>query len=316
MLKPTDYKHADLNSRGEFMWRVRHYLAILSKGSDGKLVTLAVLVATLSSVLLLVSFLYQPMVFIATAFAILALLGIQTLSIIQTSRLRGKMNDIHCAVSLENGLQRAGYTLKDYFYDGAAGTPSLQLQLLKVLSYQQPKNILELGSGQTSRVLSAYAKSKSDSQVITLEQNAWWVEKFSPEIVHSRHQYLHTQLVTREITIKSTGMKLSCTGYEIPDQVQKIKFDFILVDGPDDGLPGTVFSPYARAGILWYTPQLLADKFIVIFDDAESYKYQMTIEAFKQELSSHGLPFASFRISGVKDQEIVCSPDWKFLRSV
>src|SRR4051812_21009474 len=59
--------------------------------------------------------------------SLLAVLVVQVVLIILIGRLRGRINDVGYAVSLEGGLMRAGYNVTDLFTDGAAANPSLQL---------------------------------------------------------------------------------------------------------------------------------------------------------------------------------------------
>jgi hypothetical protein len=90
----------------------------------------------------------------------------------------------------------------------------------------------------------------------------------------------------------------------------------LLVDGPDHGGPGTQFVDYARSGILQYMPDLLAPKFIVVFDDAERYGETMTINALDALLRATDIPFVRFARHGMKSQVAFCSPEFAFLRSV
>ena len=134
------------------------------------------------------------------AIALSSTVVVLTLVLLTLGRLKAKLNDVHYLVSLEYGLQRAGYKLNDFFVDEAAGNPSLQLFHLKVLRLCRPKAILELGSGQTTKTLSAYAQENPSAYVLTLEQDKSWVQRLQPQILH---EYRHNELEQSDFTCQS-----------------------------------------------------------------------------------------------------------------
>jgi hypothetical protein len=112
--------------------------------------------------------------FIPELTRIALLLGVAYISLLLTavvlfcSRLLAKLNDLRYLLSLESGLSRSGYLVNDFFTEGAAGNPSLQLLLLKCLRFCKPQRILELGSGQTTKLLACYHRANPDTKIITL----------------------------------------------------------------------------------------------------------------------------------------------------
>ena len=229
------------------------------------------------------------------------------------SRLRAKLNDVHYAMSFENGLRRAGYQIDELFTDGAAANPSLQLHILKILLFCRPTRILELGSGQSTKLLSAYAREHADVTALTLEQDRGWIERLKGAIAHD---YRHAPLEDKAFTCRGSGLRLTTRWYQEIPELQTRKFDFILVDGPDPGTSGTAHTNYARSGILQYLPDALAETFVVIFDDAERYGELMTVAALEAILQACKRRYIRFTIHGMKDQVVLCSPDLAFLRSI
>src|SRR5687768_6804653 len=69
------------------------------------------------------------------------------------ARSNGQLLDLAANVSLQAHLARAQFTATDFFVDGAAASPTLQLVLVKVLNLCRPTTVLELGSGQTTKLL-------------------------------------------------------------------------------------------------------------------------------------------------------------------
>lgn len=248
--------------------------------------------------------------------ALVAVALVQGISLFVILRVRGRVNDIQFSISLEHSLRRLRVTMNDYFYDGAAGTPSLQLHILKIVAMTKPRKVLELGSGQTTRLLSALSRKHPEMKVTTLEQNAEWWETLNAEVSHAGLRYVLSDLETRRVRGRS-GIEFKTTWYaSLPPEVESGGFDLIVVDGPDDGLRGTEFSEYARAGLAWYLPQILSDSFVIIFDDADLYKHQMAIELVKRELTALNIKYGCARVYGVKDQELIFSPRFGFLASI
>ncbi len=239
--------------------------------------------------------------------------GMVTIVMAALSRLRGKLNDVHCAISLESSLLRAGYRVADLFTDGAAATPSLQLHSLKILLFCRPKNVLELGSGQSTKLLSEYARQHPDAYVLTLEQDNTWVERLAGQVTHD---YRHVPLERKDFVCRGSRLNLATDWYQDLPELHRVKFDYILVDGPDPGTLGTAHTGYARSGILQYMPEILAESFVVVFDDAERYGEIMTTAALEAILRACKVRYVRFTIHGTKDQVVFCSPDRSFLRSI
>jgi hypothetical protein len=297
------------------MDNLKNILARITKGSDGRVILLTIGLS-MSIGLICASF------FLAELKTSLILICLLFLSLQQvaltfiTLRVRARANDIQFAIALESSLNRSKVNLKEFFYDGAAGTPSLQLYILKIIKMCRPTEILELGSGQTTRLLSGMLSSHPETRVTTLEQDSEWWSILKADVAHERLDYIQSTLITRS-TVSSSGTPYTTSWYkDLPENFFSKRFNLIIVDGPDDGLLGTEFSSYARSGLLWHLPKILADSFVIIFDDADMYKHQMAIKLLKDELSAHGISFGSCKVHGIKDQEMVYSVNFKFLASI
>lgn len=294
------------------MWRIPHLLHAIKKGPHGTAACGAVVAVPLNLAALLTGMVYTPLLIPALAVAVCSLTLLLALTIVLSNRLRAKVNDVHYAISLESGLRRAGYKVNDFFTDEAAGSPSLQLFNWKVLRLCRPRRILELGSGQTTKLLSSYVRENPSAYALTLEQDGAWVRRLKGEIVHD---YRSVPLDRREFVCQGTRLPLTTDWYgDIPEL--RGQFDYILVDGPDSRLLGTAHTNYARAGILQYLPAILAESFVVVFDDADRYGEAMTIRAFTAILRACRIGHIEFAIHGVKTQVVLCSPDLAYLRSV
>ena len=202
-------------------------------------------------------------------------------------------------------MQRLGWAPKDFFTDGAAGSPSLQLFHIKVLSLIRPRNILELGSGQTSKLISAYVADSPGSHAISIEQSQEWHDILRPSI---SHEYKVVPVAKRHVE----GVDVLSYQLDLHDQ----KFDYVLVDGPDNNLEGWRYTPFSRAGIVDQLPGALAPEFVVVFGDAERPGERQTVELFSKRLTQGGIAHRRFTLIGVKHQAVFVSPNLAFLQSV
>ncbi len=290
-----------------------HLYYRVHRGPHGNSVALVIVGSLLLFLAYLVAVLIQYRTIPVEAALFAGMLFILNLGLMILNLLRAKVNDTHFAVSLEGSMQRAGYQPQDFFIDGAAATPSLQLLHFKILRLCQPQRVLELGSGQTTKLLSCYAKENSTAFLLTLEQDETWVNILKPQLVHD---YRHAPLQPTQFTCNGSQLALDTKWYAEQPELLAGGFDYMLIDGPDNNTPGTSFYPYSRSGILKYLPTLLAPSFVLVFDDAERYGEIMTIQACEAILKAAGTQYRCFSVHGIKTQVVFCSPDRSFLRSV
>jgi hypothetical protein len=222
-------------------------------------------------------------------------------------RLQARVDDSGNAISMRFGLSDLGWNVPSFFMDGASGSPSLQLLNLKVLLFCNPRSVLELGSGQTTKVLSCFADANPAASVVSLEQNAEWHSRLAPDI---KHDYRLLPITDRLVANDASSTSVTAQWYA-DDPVLKRRYDYILVDGPDDGA-----SNPGRVGIINYLPDLLSEEFIIVFDDAERPGESRTVSLVETILEKSHIPFRSFQKCGIKTQAVICSPRFGFLQYV
>jgi hypothetical protein len=283
----------------------------LRKGTHGELVLGAFLATALVSVLVMAGLYWPKLGPVSVALALAAGLAFLSTVIGLLGRLRGELSEARNNVTLESSLARLGWRPLDLFSGGAAATPTLQLLNLKVLRLVQPTAVLELGSGESTKLLSAYAEATPAASVMTLEQDKAWFERLRP---HIRHDYRFAQLESKEFSCAGTGLRIKTVWYEQPSDLSERKFNYILVDGPNLSRGGN--TSYSRSGILQFLPSILAESFVLIFDDAERRGERMSVRAVDRVLRSCGVRFVRFSTHGAKTQVVFCSPDLHYLGSI
>src|ERR1035441_9981251 len=96
------------------------------------------------------------------------------------TRLSAKLNDLQAGVVLFRNLNTAGWRVDDLFPASGAADATLLLFLYKCLRVLRPKRVLELGSGQTTKLFSEYCQSNPGVEVITLEHEMSWMQRVAP----------------------------------------------------------------------------------------------------------------------------------------
>jgi hypothetical protein len=293
------------------VWKVikGHYGSWLGAAAIGALITISVLAGALllpgwRSIAALVALGYLAV----TALIVVALLA----------RSGGHLLDLAANVSLQAHLLRSGFPATDFFVDGAAASPTLQLVLAKVLTLCRPTTVLELGSGQTTKLLAHYARSRPEVQILTIEENSEWHRHLSATLgPPANHQYCASRLEPKEVTLPNGRGMVSTAWYSQGEALLAGReFQLILVDGPTNSRRGDEFVRYSRSGLIPHLPALLASSFVILIDDTDNYGYFLTARSMRESLVAHGRAVYAFEVHGVKSQTILCSPDWQFLRSV
>ena len=286
-----------------------HYGLWLGVAAAGAVVALGVLSAAivvprLGSLAVLVSLGYL----VAATLMIVALL----------TRSSGLLLDLSANVSLQSHLARTGFVDADFFVDGAAGSPTLQLLLTKILSLCKPETVLELGSGQTTKLLAHYARSRPAVTVLTIEEDSAWHSRLSAALqVPPNHQYRASGLEPREVVLPNNRGTVSTFWYrEAESLLSGRRFQLILVDGPTNYRRGDEFVRYSRSGLIPHLPSILDDSFVIVIDDTDNYGYLLTARSMRESITARGRAVCAFDVHGVKSHTVLCSPDWQFLRSV
>jgi len=100
------------------------------------------------------------------------------------------------------------------------------------LEHLRPRAVLELGSGESSRIIHAYA-ARHGATALTLESEHRYLTKTGLNVVRhtpisSRQVIVHAPLIS---TSRPDGAKMYSLD-AIPQELRGVKWDFVLIDGP------------------------------------------------------------------------------------
>jgi len=204
--------------------------------------------------------------------------------------------------------------LKDQSFSpgrAAIGYPTLYA-LYRILDEYQPKNILEIGLGQSTKMIGAYIKSKVEAGELckhyVVEHDFSWINFFkNMHQLSSGTEIVQLDLLKAPINeegIEPTYVNLY-KGFK--EKFANEKFDLIFIDGPFG-------SPlYSRMDIVDLLPDCLTDSFVLMLDDAERTGEQNTLKIFKNILNEAQIKYSMNYYSGLKATAIITSEDLHFL---
>lgn len=190
---------------------------------------------------------------------------------------------------------------------GYAANGSFLCHLLRIYSQVKPERILELGSGETSKLLCRYISENGKASGIILEDNLEWFEHHENTYSKERVSYKYCPLIDNTIEEKN----VKWYDYAFPEINETNKFNLIIIDGPK----GTNY--YSRAGILCYLPKIIDNEnFILIFDDTSRKGEVETIKLTRKILNEENISFQEIEIFGTKKQTCFYSEKYSDLKNL
>lgn len=191
----------------------------------------------------------------------------------------------------------------------AMGYPALYV-LYRILDELKPRSVLELGLGQSTKMISMYNRHAEKCKHFIVEHDKEWMDFFREHFcVPDTTEMVHLDIVDTLIELDD-GQKCNLTKYVgFPEAVGNKKYDFICIDGPY-GFRSPVFS---RIDVLGILPQCLSDSFVIMMDDTERNGEKNTAQLIIQTLVDSGIDCSMYTYSGNKDTSIIYSKDYSFL---
>lgn len=191
--------------------------------------------------------------------------------------------------------------------------------MFRSLNACKPNNIIELGLGQTTHMLSQYNDwrniNSSTGKCIhtTYEHDADWIDFF-------KSQSLVSLNIQKCQLVKDTSVVIDGETYEhvnyyhdfVKLAATDTKYQFIVIDAPF----GT--KPYSRIHVLELIANDLIDTnhFVIMIDDMNREGEQNTFKKCQEMLKVHGVKFKTQIYSGEKEHGIIVSDSLKFLTTM
>ena len=217
-----------------------------------------------------------------------------------------ELKELNYAHLLHDGMRESSWVKNQTFdlHNWAANYSFIYL-LFRILDKVEPRNILEFGLGQTTKLTTQYIAHKNPEAYLNVcEHNLDWIQIYQPQLLELEHICInHLDLEYFEYRRKKNDKYA-----ELLELVGDQRFDLIIVDGPVGGgknLPRSNVVDLIGHGNL-------AEDFVIIFDDAERAGEKNTIKKAQAALRKKAITFQTFERFGIKRQAYIVSKSRSF----
>ena len=190
----------------------------------------------------------------------------------------------------------------------AVGYPYLYV-MYRILNEVRPQNILELGLGQSTKMIGQYTSYYEKVRHQVVEHDPEWIDFFKKNYSLSEGTTL-IQL-NREFVSYKEAEKVRVFK-DFSQTFKEEKFDFISIDAPFGG----DMKIYARIDVLQMIPACLAEDFIIMIDDCERSGEAHTVMEMERVLQENQILYKKGKYSGKKDCIVIASNALKFICSM
>lgn len=190
----------------------------------------------------------------------------------------------------------------------AVGYPYLYV-MYRVLDEARPKHILELGLGQSTRMIAQYAAAFDDVEHIVVEHDQDWIDFFCKDL----HMSDRTKIVRLDLEMQPYKEAEAVRVYKgFREKFKEHKFDFISIDAP----LGSDMNLYSRIDLLNILPQCLLNRFVILIDDFDRIGEQHMKAEVCKILDESNIAYRSGQIVGAKKGAIIASQSLNFYCSM
>lgn len=191
----------------------------------------------------------------------------------------------------------------------AVGFPFLYA-LYRILNEMKPRRILELGLGQTTKMIGQYAVHHRTVQHTVVEHDKEWVDFWR----QSNRKLDNTEIMTLELVCKpNPNASHDVRQYDrFAESLFGNTYDFISIDAPF----GYDMKELARIDVLSLIPACLDESFAIMVDDYNRRGEQNMVRLLEKQLIEAGVKYATGAYKGEKHTLVIASQDNAFLCSM
>lgn len=189
----------------------------------------------------------------------------------------------------------------------AVGYPCLYA-MFRVLNEVKPKRILELGLGQSTKMIAQYAAHHSEVEHFVVEHDLEWIHFFE-RMYNLPNNSNIVQLPLEMIEYKDNDVRAFKGFYKT---FSKQKFDFILIDAPFGG----DMKQYSRIDVLQLLPDCLGKEFVIMVDDYNRVGERNMVAEIESKLHAAGIQYKLGEYNGEKTTVLICAKAQEFLTTM
>jgi hypothetical protein len=227
----------------------------------------------------------------------------------QNKKTWGMLEEVRYASVFDRAVVESDWLKNQtFFLNKTAATFSLFYILYRVLKETKPKRILEIGMGETTKLISQYGAYYDDVQHLCCENDKDWIAFFQKEYTMSKNTNI-IQLDVELTTYRNESVR-TYKGFE--KKFGKEKYDLIIIDGPFGG----DMKEYSRIDTISILPDSLSKSFVILIDDYERTPEKRMAEDLMKKLEEAGIKYVKSYFAAKKDALLICSEDNSFLKDL
>lgn len=183
--------------------------------------------------------------------------------------------------------------------------------MYRVLDEIRPDRILEIGLGQSTKIIGAYAEKYNATHFIVEHDRDWINFFFSKHNKNEKTEIVNLDRVEEKFSGRYIETRTPIYHYKnFSERLRGQKFEFIFIDGPQGS------KEYSRVDITELLPEILDENFIIMVDDSQREGETRTINKILKILTDNSIDWMAADCDGQKYTIIIVSKSYKFLCSL
>jgi len=186
-----------------------------------------------------------------------------------------------------------------------AGNYSFFYVLYRIMKDYKPNTILELGLGESSKLVSTFIKNNlQNCEHIIIEQNQNWINEFRNKFTfNDQTEVIHLPLETQKIE------GFDVYKYKDFDKSINKQYELYIIDGPYGS------DRFSRFDIIGLVNNFINNEFIILFDDTHRLGEIDTVNQITTILKSKNIIFYQNEYIGNKSVTVIASEKYKHATS-
>lgn len=180
--------------------------------------------------------------------------------------------------------------------------------MYRILNEMRPKCILDLGLGQTTRMIAQYAAHCKGVRHVVVESDPEWGKFFRRRFRLPKS----TSLYYRPYEMQEFRGNQVRAYSQFSQLLKHQTFDLVSIDAPCT----SEMRCFARIDMLANLATCLRWDFVIMIDDLQFPAVANTANAIGEELSARGIDFLRGVYSGAKTFEVFASPRFKWFTTL
>ena len=178
--------------------------------------------------------------------------------------------------------------------------------LYRALTEVHPNSVLELGLGQSTRLIGQFAARQPDVEHIVVEHDESWIKFFTDtNPLGASTRIAKAELITAPYLDDDQVVMYK----DFEEMMEGKKFNLVSIDAPFGGNA----KKYARVDLLKIMPDCLDKSFMIMIDDYNRPGEKETVRKIEEVLNLAGISYSKGMYCGVKETAVITSSDWAFL---